>query len=182
MYFLPTRIREVFKERFQFPEKPLFASVATSTPSIRTMRLFDFDEKGRPLFFTHTGSKKWKEISKSPKISACIISEDKLLQLIFSGAALLENLNNPSDQHALLWKRVREDVKKIYDPNYSVGGNYKEPDNLKILKDPPSTFGVLRIIPSFWEILELKEEYLDSLRTVFTKEGDVWKSQRMNLS
>jgi hypothetical protein len=60
---------ELFKEHFSFPDKPLFASVATlqnQHPHIRTMRIYEFNQEGCPILLTHTGSNKQKDFLNHP--------------------------------------------------------------------------------------------------------------------
>ena len=178
--YLPTEIVELFKDNFSFPDKPLFGSVATiqnQYPCVRTMRIYEFNQEGCPILLTHTGSNKWKAFLNHPQVSISIVSESKLLQIIVSGHLILDTLESACDKAQRYWSFVRSDVKKIYDPAHNIGEAYFEPNELAISQDAPNTFGIVCVIPNFWETLQLENDYVKSHRYQFHLKEDYWQKQ-----
>lgn len=184
MRYLPAEIQTTLKQRFYFPEQPLFGTVATlkaNAPQVRTMRVYDVDSHGSPILLTHTGSNKWEEWMRASSVAICMVSGDKLTQIVVRGEVILTTPAEVREQAQFYWDKVRSDVKKIYDPAYAVGELYRSVPLLKILERPSPTFGMVRILPSFWELLELDQEYVESKRYQFHVQGAAWECKRLNV-
>lgn len=182
--YLPIELAELFKDHFAYPEKPLFGSVATiqnHSPRIRTMRIYEFNQAGCPILLTHTESNKWKEFINHPQTSINIVSETKLLQIIVSGHIVLDTSESAYEIAKRYWNMVRSDVKKIYDPKHKIEKTYYESDDLTIPQEPPNTFGIACVIPSFWEALHLESEYTKSHRYQFHLKEGSWQKQRIHV-
>lgn len=182
--YLPTELAELFKEHFSFPDKPLFGSVATlqnQYPRIRTMRIYEFNQEGCPILLTHTGSNKWKDFLNQPQVSINIVSESKLQQIIVSGHLLLDTPKSAYDKAQRYWNMVRSDVKKIYDPAHRIEETYIESNELTVPQEAPNTFGIVSVIPNFWETLQLENEYVKSHRYQFHFKEDFWQKQRIHV-
>ncbi len=179
---LPAEVGLALREEFSFPVKHLFGAVATvrdNHPSVRTMRIYEVTPQGWPVLVTHTGSNKWKEFVQHPHASINLVSENKLVQLIVFGALRLDTIGSGFDRVNPYWKMVRPDVKKIYDPAYTLRDVYSEVEGLTIPRDAPDTFGVVHVIPSFWEVLHLGSEYTRSHRYQFHLSNGKWQKQRV---
>lgn len=182
--YLPIELAELFKEHFDYPEKLLFGSVATiqnNYPRIRTMRIYEFNQDGCPILLTHTKSNKWKDFINHRQVSINIVSEGKLLQIIVSGHLVLDTSESAYETAKRYWNMVRSDVKKIYDPNHKIEEVYCESGNLIISEEPPNTFGIACVLPSFWEVLHLESEYTKSRRHQFHLKEGSWKKQRIHV-
>lgn len=182
--YLPRELVELFKDHFSFPDKPLFGSVATIQnlhPRIRMMRIYEFNPEGCPILLTHTGSNKWKEFINHPQISINIVSESKLLQIIVSGHLLLDTSESACEKAKRYWNMVRQDVKKIYDPTHKTEEVYVEPKDLTIPQAAPNTFGMVCVVPNFWETLHLESEYAKSYRYQFHLKDGFWQKQRIHV-
>jgi len=182
--YLPHELAKLFTKHFSFPENPLFGSVATiknDFPRIRTMRIYEFDKKGCPILLTHTGSNKWKEFSQHRQVSVNIVSESKLLQVTVSGHLTLATTETDFEAAKHYWSMIRPDVKKIYDSRHKVGEAYSELSDLAISQEPPKTFGMAYIIPSFWETLHLEDEYAKSCRYQYRLNENTWERQRIQV-
>jgi pyridoxine/pyridoxamine 5'-phosphate oxidase len=181
---LPTELAEVFQKQFSFPQKPLFGAVAThqaTQPGIRTMRIYDFDREGCPILTTHTGSKKWGEFVSHPHVSIVLVSENQLVQVIVSGKLRLDTIHTARELATHYWDRVRPDVKKVYDASYRTGDDYQEIGPLFAPVDVPTSFGIVSVMPSFWELLHLESDYPLSQRYQFHRQGEGWAKRRVNL-
>lgn len=181
--YLPIELVELFKDHFSFPEKPLFGSVSSiyeDHPRIRTMRIYEFNQDGCPILLTHTGSNKWKEFMNQPQLSMNIVSESKLLQIIVSGSLFLDTSKSACEIAQQYWNMVRSDVKKIYDPSHKIQGIYSDSE-LTISQEVPNTFGIVRVVPTFWETLHLESEYTKSHRYQFRLEEGSWQKQRVHV-
>jgi len=128
------------------------------------MRIYEFNQEGCSIFLTHTGSNKWKAFLNHPQVSISIISESKLLQIIVSGHLLFDTSESACEKAQRYWSMMRSDVKKIYDPVHKIGEVYFEPNDLAIPHNAPNTFGIVCVVPNFWETLELENEYVKSHR------------------
>ncbi len=183
--YLPKELAELLKDRFSFPDKPLFGAVATiqgGQPRVRTMRIYEFNQEGCPILLTHTGSGKWQEFLSQQQVSINIVSDNKLLQIIVSGRLLLETAESAPEKAKQYWNMVRADVRKIYDPNHKVGEAYhNEKVDLTIPNEAPNSFGIAYVVPTFWELLQLESEYTHSRRYQFHLKEGSWQKQRIHV-
>ncbi len=180
----PPDIIRLFEEKFHFPKNPLFGSVATAKKggmNCRTMRIYDLDEKGRLILLSHTEANKWRELSANPEVAICIVSEDKLTQLIASGRAVLETKKQAPEKAAHYWSWIREDVKNLYDPAYAPDQTYSEHFPLEAPQEVPESSGIITIQPDFWESLELVVPYTESRRFHYNLSPSGWTKSRINL-
>jgi len=155
------KIYTILKERFSFPDKLLFANVATQSeigPNIRTMRIYGMNEDGSLILITKTMANKWKELQENSLIALSIVSEDRSLQLICRGHVLLEN--GPSPQAEVYWELIRPDLRETYE----------RMENSAI----PPTFGLVTVRPYFWEILELKIPHKESIKMQWHLQSGRW--------
>jgi len=183
---VPFLILTTLKEKFAFPKQPLFGAVSTINmegpiliPHVRIMRIYDFTEEGQLILLTHTESHKWSEFSHHPHISIAMVSENKLTQIIVNGKLELATIGTSREQAKHYWTMVRPDVKKIYDPSHKIGGPYQNASALQTPSIVPETFGIARITPSFFEILHLDSNYVESDRTQFQLKEGLWHRQRV---
>lgn len=168
---LPKLIADCFNTIFNFPEKKLCAQVATqsdSTPTIRTMKLVDITEDGELIFLSNTQTQKWQDLNQSPKMATLIYDPILGVQVIARGTVILETKLTNENKVDHYWGIVRPSVKKLF---------YTEP-HLPIDLKAPLHFGVMRLLPEYWEILTLNlKEYDLSTRICFTKIAGEWQKK-----
>jgi hypothetical protein len=145
------------------------------------MRIYEFNQEGCPILLTHTKSNKWTEFLNHPEISINMVSESRLVQIIVSGHLVVDTLESNDQAANQYWNRVRSDVKKIYDPRHRIEEVYFESDELIASEKTPDTFGVARLVPSFWETLHLDSEYTKSHRYQFFLKEGCWQKQRIHV-
>ncbi len=178
---VPEAIKTCFREKFGFPDAPLIGQVATVTPdgpTIRSMRMYQFNEAGQLIFMSHRHSHKWRQLVQDPKLAICFVSSDLLTQVTVKGDVTLKQ-GTPDLQS--YWENVRLDVRKIYD-NYDVEGPFTGVKDLTPPKLCPDSFGLILVNPTKWELLELSpSDYPASNRTVFHLEHGKWSDQRVNV-
>ncbi|MCC5832080.1 MAG: pyridoxamine 5'-phosphate oxidase family protein [Chlamydiales bacterium] len=174
MELCPDNISLLFKEKFNFPANLLFGVVATQGMRVncRTMRIYDLDEQGRIILLTYTGTKKWEEMLKHPTVSICMVSDDKLTQLIASGNVVLETKRKAPEKAEYYWEQIREDVRINYDP--------ADPP-LKAPEKVPETSGIVTLHPDFWESLELAVPYTASRRVQYRLTPEGWTKEEARL-
>jgi pyridoxine/pyridoxamine 5'-phosphate oxidase len=178
--FLPLEVEKslnsLYKDGFLFG---VVASSQGTAPNIRMMRIYAVNEEGCPILLTHMHSQKWKEFSKHPHVAVCMVSEDRLLQVLVRGSVELSTIQSAPDQAKHYWSLVRADVKKIYDPAHLVGEPYAPFPALKSPIEVPESFGILCIRPTFWEILSVNTEYTESHRIRFELKEGMWQKHRI---
>lgn len=181
MKYLPHEIDNILKTVFNFPNSFLFGTVASvegSAPKLRTMRIYALDAAGCPILLTHTQSAKWKEFQNNTHICICFLNENKTFQILLRGKVILETSSEHRQEY---WNLVRSDVKKIYDSRYVLNAPYQPLGPLTILKEPPETFGIAKVMPSFWEVIEFKADYVESPRYQFSINQGDWEKQRIHV-
>lgn len=184
MQYCPHHIVRLLEEKYNFPSYPLFGVVATRTNegvNCRTMRIYDLDEQGRLILLTHTGTKKWKEMRACPVLSICLVSNDKLTQVIVSGNVTLETKKEAPQKAERYWGQIREDVKMNYDPVRAPDLPFGEYPHLKAPDEVPETSGIVTVHPDFWESLELVLPYTASSRFHYRPAPQGWTKEKMNL-
>jgi hypothetical protein len=73
-------------------------------------------------------------------------------------------------------------VRKVnYDIKHKIEEAYCESDDLTIPQEIPNTFGIACVIPTFWEVLHLENEYTKSHRYQFHFNKDSWQKQRIHI-
>jgi len=181
---IPDKIKTSLYEDFGYPDHPLmgqFATIVDDAPDLRTMRMFEFNERGCPIFLSHIGSLKWSQLRKNPKIAICFLNRNMTVQIVLRGRVTLIAGESDCIQLQQYWDKVRVDIKKIYD-EYDVEGPFIERSNLAPPTDVPIQFGMIVVEPVHWEILKLAPmDYPNSQRIQYFYEGDQWNGQRVNV-
>lgn len=181
--YLPFEIEEALDENFSFPKQPLFGSVATMNdqhPRVRTMRIYAFNREGSLILLTDVRSNKWKEFATNPRVAISFLNDNKLFQVIVHGSVHLFTAES-FEQANEYWNMMRTDVKKSYDLAHIPEVLYHESHHLSATNEAPTTFGIVQVVPSFWEVLDLDREYTDCFRYQFHLNGNVWQKLRVNV-
>ena len=169
-------IKHLLQNWFDFPNSKLFCQVSTvrnGYPHIRTMDLYDFTEDGALIFFTKTDSRKWSDLEKQPNIAVCLLNLDAG-QITVEGSVLLQSSTDNLDIVTPYWKNS---LPKYWQDFY-LSLSSQNPNNPEEI--PPS-FGVIKIIPHAWEVLEINnEDFLKGSRKRFTlEEGNFWRMSEL---
>lgn len=163
-------IKHLLHSWFDFPENKLFCQVSTvndGRPHIRTMDLYDFTDDGSLIFLTKTDSRKWNDLKKQPYIAACLLNLD-VGQITVEGSVLLQTVENNLAMTAHYW----ENYLPQYWQDFYLSHSSQDVHSSKI----PSSFGVVKIIPHAWEILEINtEDFLKGSRKRFTLKEGMWE-------
>ncbi|MGQ3888563.1 pyridoxamine 5'-phosphate oxidase family protein [Legionella sp. CNM-1927-20] len=166
---LVQNIRYLLQSWFDFPNSKLFCQVATvdnGYPHVRTMDLYDFTDKGSLIFLTKTGSRKWNDLEKNSNVAVCLLNLE-VGQIIVEGSVLLQTSANNLAMATLYWRNY---LPKYWQNFYL---SHSSQDNLS--KEIPSSFGIIKIIPHAWEILEINtEDFLKGSRKRFTLKENTW--------
>lgn len=180
----PATIRDCFDSAFNFPSSPVMGQVATTAtdgPDIRTMRMFAVDDIGRPIFLSHTATGKWEQLASNRQIAICFLNARNDTQITLRGHVELITTSDNDELLTPFWKMLRRDVKKIYN-NHAVEGPYTPGDALSPPEDPPPLFGMIRVVPDTWELLDLTAgEYPQCIRTIYQRNNDDWTATRLNV-
>ncbi|MDP1834692.1 MAG: pyridoxamine 5'-phosphate oxidase family protein [Chlamydiales bacterium] len=178
---IPTEIDQRLRRNFGYPAR-IIAQVATLSkigPDLRSMGLYEVDTEGGLIFLSNRNSSKWKELVSQPTISALMLSSNLENQIIARGEAqLLTSTTNP-DLIEKFWKQTPPQAKLTYlnknEDHYVPLTEVEPPEHA------PENFGIIRIIPNMWELLDVDfEHYHSSLRMIYTLQSDGWKATRIN--
>lgn len=180
---IPQTVENLLKKRFNYPDRMIFAQVATLSengPDLRTMGLFNIDDEGRLIFLTNTFSHKWTQISSHPKISVLLLNPEQNVQIIARGLAETMTPLTAPELSAFYWNLTPEGAKQTY--------ALQDPENKYVPiigkttpSHPPKNFGIIRITPTIWEFLEMDlENYPASPRFRYIKTNTTWQEKRLN--
>jgi general stress protein 26 len=169
-------IKHLLHSWFDFPKNKLFCQVSTvneGRPHIRTMDLYDFTDDGSLIFLTKTHSRKWKDLEKQPNIAVCLLNLE-VGQITVEGAGLLQTTENNLAMTTLYW----EHYLPKYWQDFYLSHSSQDKHDLTI----PSSFGVIKIIPHAWEILEMNtENFLKGSRKRLTLKENTWEMMELPL-
>jgi hypothetical protein len=98
------------------------------------------------------------------------------INAIFLANVSYLDFGRSQESSAILEYLARADVKKIYDSAHKTEEIYFESNELTVPQEAPNTFGVVCIIPNFWETLQLENEYVKSHRYQFHLKEDFGKN------
>lgn len=164
-------IKQLLHSWFDFPKVKLFCQVSTVSngqPHIRTMDLYDFTDDGSLIFLTRTNSRKWNDLEKQPYIAVCLLNLEAG-QITVQGSALLQTSANNLAMTTLYWENY---LPKYWQDFYLSHSS----QSIHTLKEIPSSFGIVKIIPHAWEILEINtEDFLKGSRKRFALKDNTWE-------
>lgn len=173
---LPKLIDDCIKTIFNFPDKKICAQVATQsgdTPTIRTMKLVDVTDKGELIFLSNIDTQKWRDLNTNPKVAVAIFDQILGVQLVSRGEATLDTTSSNEAKVHHYWKIVRPSVKKLF---------YEKSQLIQELI-PPVNFGVITILPQYWEILSINQKDYDlSTRFCFTRRSEGWQKKQCQVN
>jgi general stress protein 26 len=172
---------EIVKERlqdwFSFPGEKLFCQLTTTSngrPHIRTMDLYDVTDSGALIFLTKTSSRKWKDLKKEAHAAVCLLNLESG-QITVEGKAELQTTTNNLSFVTYYWENY---LPKYWQDFYLS----LTPENSALRENIPSSFGVIKIIPERWEILEINtEDFLKGSRKSFEFINNEWQMEELEL-
>ena len=167
-------IKQNLKQWFDFPANKTYCQVSTladNKPRIRTMRLYQVTDEGNLILLTDTRTKKWKELSASPRLAICLLNSDRG-QILVEGNASLNTYSTDKEMTAYCWTQFLDQYWRDY---------YLSLENSDA--EIPSCFGVIIVQPDSWEILELnKQDFLQGKRVQYQIKAGNWEIQEVAVS
>jgi general stress protein 26 len=142
---LPQRISNYIIQDRHFPQKPIFAQVATqsnSQPHIRTMRLYGIDDNGELIFLTHGESQKCEDLRTCQNVEVLIYDETHQIQIKAAGHSSVVKLSEYKGG-ILYWNQVPDQVKKLYS------------STLETDRPIPDSCLAIIVSPQYWEYYQL---------------------------
>ncbi|MBN9288194.1 MAG: pyridoxamine 5'-phosphate oxidase family protein [Gammaproteobacteria bacterium] len=168
MMEIPSRIKTYLYTILQFPLQKISAQVATQSkdgPHLRTMKLVDINVNGELVFLTNLITQKWKDLSLNQKMVVLIFDQAASVQILCKGKVFLDTVVSQSEKVNHYWGNVRLSVKKVF---------YENPALIDST-NAPSNFGVITLIPAYWEILEVNsKDYASSLKLGYVLGKNGW--------
>jgi len=165
---IPSRIKTYLYTILQFPLQKVSAQVATQSeegPHLRTMKLVDINAAGELVFLTNLTTQKWKDLTLNQKMVVLIFDHAASVQILCKGSVLLDTVISQSEKVNHYWRNVRLSVKKVFYTNPALINS----------TNAPSNFGVITLVPAYWEILEVNsEDYASSLKLGYVPEKNGW--------
>lgn len=179
---IPDGVRDLLLNRFDSSDI-IIAQVATLAgfnPDIRSMGLFDIDSEGRLIFLTNRGSHKWNQLSHNSASSVLLLNLKQDAQIIVRGHVDLLTLASHSELLEQYWLRTPQGAQHTY-AHQNPEGEYISLNISTINTTPPDNFGMLQVKPTRWEILDVNvNNYPESRRICYEREGKYWKGSRIN--
>lgn len=180
--YFPAEIRHALRKYFSFPEQSVYAQVATvlrGSPTIRTMRLYDLTSGGNFILFSHTKTKKWKDVHANSRVAVCLFDLRRKVQILATGRCIPHTKHSSRALIAHYWNILDRDDKKLYGGPVP-GRRLHKKIQFNLPKNIPTTFGVMEVIPTFWELLEVSANYLvRSVRLQFVRTRRGWSKERV---
>ena len=168
-------------EAQQWPER---TAVATATkegaPSVRMVLLKSFDERGL-VFFTHTTSRKGRELTGNPRASLLLYWDSLGRQVRVEG-----NVEQVSPEESDAYFATRP-------PGAQAGAGVSRQSEVLASRDElearvaaldtadvvrPDTWGGFRVVPDGWEFWQHGDDRLHD-RFRYRREGGVWVIERL---
>lgn len=171
---MPQAIKEYFSRASNLQDIPMYAQIATHAPdelSIRTMRLFEYENDGSLVFLTNTQSRKWQNLKIDNKIAALFLDLPHNVQICASGIAKLYSGKEEPLLGLKYWAKIPRDARKTYfDMLYAD------------LETAPDNFGIIILTPHLWEILEINsQDYKMSKRIRYVLKENIWVEETLKL-
>ncbi len=185
--FAPDFCYDLIAKAFSDEAHPAYAQVATAdsnqAPHVRTVHVHFLPTLNVLAFNTHTGSPKWRHLTKNPLLSGCYL--DLTRQIQFRWESEVELVNDPLTHPNLLedlWLRMRTDVRKAYwMDTKNLPLNQMPPKDVDLNQRSPNQ-GVVLCRPYHWNIYEIHEEnYSKGVVTLHQLKDDQWYSKEISL-
>ncbi len=183
---LPNDIEASLRMNFHFPEKLLFCQIATQAkdcPNVRTVRLYGIEKDRGLVFITRKTSQKWRELKNNPKMAICFLHPEHQIQLRTKCEVSFLDYGLAPDCAEKYWNMMKEDVKKIYNDQYTPNVAYQGIEQLGVPQKIPDCFGLIVAVPYFWEYLFVDSNYPTSVRYIYTKNSqEEWVRQHLTVA
>lgn len=166
---LPELVQTALGKWFQFPQNEIYCQVATVMgvhPHVRTMMLYKITDDGKLIFLTGTDTQKWRDLKDDHHVAVCLFNKE-YGQIIGEGKAQLKTNIKQLEETAKYWHMLSPAWRDVYRSDEAESAI-------------PDSFGVIVIVPSRWEVLQLnREKYLKSIRKEFVLDGGDWMMQEL---
>lgn len=170
MNLIPKEINNYFEKYFNDKDTAIFCQIANQSnlkPHIRTMRLYAITETGYLEFLSRTDTQKWLDWEKQPYAAVCFLNLN-FGQVLAEGTVSLKTTITDPDDIKKYWDSLPKNIRMIYT---NKDGN-----------EPPSCFGIVNIMPAFWEVLELFDEYIESSRIIYRLVNGCWRGEKIKIT
>lgn len=153
---------------FDDPTRPLYAQAATvaegGAPDVRTVHVRYVRDWDALAFASHTGSPKWAQLGRDPRLKLCFFHPRLGLQLRFEArAALVADTSDPGVR--ALWAATEPWLRKEY------GAKGRAPA-------VPPAFGAVRLDVSSWDAYRVDPAHPEkNERAAHRLEGGTWRSE-----
>lgn len=173
----PPKITQLLNDEFATLPVAQVATLSDGMPFVRSMALYGLLDGSSPLFLTHRGSAKWRQLEENASISVCLVNRGEDKQIRAQGQAELHSLNTRPKLLTECWKKVPFFARHIYyQLTPQVGANDSLPCSNEAVV--PDSFGVIVVIPNSWEFLLFDgDDYTRSHRERFTRSAVGWSSE-----
>lgn len=174
----PPAIRQLLEEHFDALPIVQVGTCDDQGPVIRSMGMFALMEDRCPLLITHTGSRKWHQLTERPDVSLCCVNASKTVQIVVRGRARLHDKKTSLRLLDQYWPQVPDAVWSVY-AQPSTDGEYAPPRPDQVFNGPPDAMGLIEVIPWQWETLIFDlERYVDSQRVRYEVSEGQWQAVR----
>ena len=168
---IPKEISNFFEKYLKDKESAIYCQVANQSdmkPHIRTMRLYAITETGCLEFLSRTDTQKWLDWEKQPYAAVCFLNLN-FGQILAEGTVLLKTkMTHPNDIKKY-WAYLPKAIRMIYT-------NHKDEN------EPPNCFGIVSIMSTFWEVLEIFDEYIESSRKIYRLVNNFWREEKIKIT
>ena len=168
---IPAEITSILENDFKLNKNILFCQIATikdGLPHVRTVRLYGIEDCHGLIFLTRTTSRKWQALMQYLHLSICLLHPEYRIQLQAECTAKLVNVNDDLPLIQKYWSMIKDDVKKIYHPDYLPNIDYQQGKATEVPTIIPDSCGMIIAMPYCWEYLLVNDNYPESKRYQFT--------------
>jgi len=159
-------------------------AVATSTkdgaPSLRMVLLKSFDERGL-VFFTHTTSRKGRELTANPRAALLLYWDSLGRQVRVEGAVAQVSAEESDAYFATRPQGARAGAvvsrqSEVLASRDELEARVAELGDAEVAR--PETWGGFRLVPDAWEFWQHRDDRLHD-RLLYTPDGEGWAISRL---
>ena len=159
------------------------ATIKDGLPHVRAVRLYGIEDHHGLIFLTRTTSRKWQALMQHSHLAICLLHPEYRIQLQMECTAKLIIANDDVSLFQKYWSMIKDDVKKIYHPDYLPNMDYRQGKETEVPITIPDSCGMIIAMPYCWEYLLVNDNYPESGRYRFTHHPQQgWTKSRLTMS